>query len=243
MAVFKALAPLVLAGIASAQLNAHLSEETSQAFDSYVRTAEGNMQWKPTLKVLKPGQIQVAPWNGAALTPAPDGLIHDWAASVEVPGATVDQTLHMFQNYADYPSIFGPSVIESKVLSHEGNRWKVYLRLKRKNLVTVVLDADYDIEYKPLGGGRWAIVSRSGNMSEIQDGAALPEGTGNGFLWRLNSYWLIEPRPAGVYVECRTISLSRDIPVGLGWLIKPRISNVPRDSLRETMEEVKRTLR
>ena len=64
----------------------------------------------------------------------------------------------------------------------------------------------------------------------------LPAGTGHGFLWRLNAYWLIEPRPNGVYLECRTISLSRDIPFGLGWAVGPFVRTLPTESLHLTMD-------
>ena len=39
----------------------------------------------------------------------------------------------------------------------------------------------------------------------------------------------------GVYVQCEAISLTRDIPTGLGWLVRPFIENIPRESLGFTM--------
>jgi len=75
------------------------------------------------------------------------------------------------------------------------------------------------------------------------DGKELAAGTGFGFLWRLNAYWLLEPRPDGVYLECRSISLSRDIPAGLGWIIKPMVSSVPRDSLTSSLEAIRKALK
>jgi hypothetical protein len=62
-----------------------------------------------------------------------------------------------------------------------------------------------------------------------------PVGHDGGFLWRLNSYWRFEERGEGVYVECESISLTRDIPVGLGWLIKPFIIDIPKESLQMTL--------
>ena len=70
----------------------------------------------------------------------------------------------------------------------------------------------------------------------------LPAGTGQGFLWRLNSYWLLEPRPEGLYLECRAVSLSRDVPTGLGWMIRPMIAGVPRDSLQSTLDAARKAL-
>ena len=241
MALLKIFGPLALAGVASAA-GVHLSEQTSRAFDSYVQAAENAMRWQPSLAARKYGEIQVAPWAGATPTSVEDGLIHDWVAAVLIPGASAEPVVKMFQRYEDYPSLF-PGVVDSRVLNRQGNQWRVHLRLRRKNVLTVALDADYQIEYRPLENGKWAIVSHSGPTSEIENGNPLPPDTGNGFLWRLNAYWLLAPGPGGLYLECRSISLSRDVPAGLGWLIKPMIAGVPRDSLRQTMEAARRALR
>jgi hypothetical protein len=241
MALLKIFGPLALAGVAFAT-GVPLSEQTSRAFDSYVQAAENAMRWQPSLAARRYGEIQVAPGAQATPTSVEDGLIHDWVAAVLIPGASAEQAVKMFQRYEDYPSLF-PGVVDSRVLSRQGNRWRVHLRLRRKNVLTVVVDGDYQIEYQTLENGKWALVSRSGPIAEIENGNPLPPDTGNGFLWRLNAYWLLAPRPGGLYLECRSISLSRDIPAGLGWLIKPMISGVPRDSLRQTMEAARRALR
>jgi hypothetical protein len=231
---------VAFSGFLSAQVAA-LKERTQSAFYSYVQTAENKMDWQPVLEP-KEGVVQVSAWGGKAAAAVDGGLIHDWVAGVEVPGASVDRALAMFQDYTDYPKIFAPEVTEANVLSQSGQFWKVHLRLRRKSVLTVVLDTDYEIEYRPLENGRWAIISRSTRISEVDKGEILAPGTGNGFLWRLTSYWLLQRRPGGLYMECRTISLSRDIPAGLGWLIKPMVSSVPRESLRNMVEEARRGL-
>jgi hypothetical protein len=70
----------------------------------------------------------------------------------------------------------------------------------------------------------------------------LPADTGYGFLWRLYSYWRIQERDSGVYVECRAISLTRDVPFGLGWVIEPIIQKLPKESLINTLEATRRAL-
>jgi hypothetical protein len=67
-------------------------------------------------------------------------------------------------------------------------------------------------------------------------------GKDHGFLWRLYSYWRFEERDNGVYVECQAISLTRNIPTGLGWLIEPIIRNLPRESLANTLTATKGAL-
>ena len=66
--------------------------------------------------------------------------------------------------------------------------------------------------------------------------------TGYGFLWRLYSYWRFEERNAAVVVECRAISLTRDVPFGLGWAIEPIIEKLPKESLINTLEARRRAL-
>ena len=39
----------------------------------------------------------------------------------------------------------------------------------------------------------------------------------------------------GTYVECEAISLTRDVPWGLRWLIEPIVRTLPRESLTNTL--------
>jgi len=67
-------------------------------------------------------------------------------------------------------------------------------------------------------------------------------GSDHGFLWRLYADWFLEGSSEGVYVECRVISLTRDIPHGLGWIISPIIRDLPRESLTATLEFTRRAV-
>ncbi len=235
---------LTLPGTLFAQMKilVHLPPGTNTAFDKYVGKAESQMG-KPLTAAKPGGEVDLTAVGGSPIS-VDGGMIHDWAGGVLVKGATVEKALAMFHNYADYKSIFAPDVLDSKVLAHNGNRWTTSLRISRKNVFTVTFDTQYAVDYRPLDGGRWEIDARSTKISELDDdNKPLADGASQGFLWRLNSYWLIEPRPGGVYLECRAISLSREIPTGLGWIVKPMIANVPRDSLRATVEEARNGLR
>jgi len=231
------LFPLVL----SAQLSTHLSAESNQAFDDYVKSAETKMDWKPHLQVGGSG-ITVAALPKSPLE-VKDALIHDWQAAALAPDTTVDKALAVLQSYSDYKRIYTPEVTDSRVLAHEGARWRVYLRLFKKKVLSADLSSEYDIDYKPLGPARWGMLSRSTRRAELQDGRELPAGEGHGFLWRLNAYWVLEQRDRNVYLECRAISMSRDIPTGLGWMIKPMVTILPRESLRNTLDATIRALR
>jgi hypothetical protein len=60
-------------------------------------------------------------------------------------------------------------------------------------------------------------------------------GGGSGYLWRLNTYWRFAEKDNGVYIQCEALSLTRDIPTGLGWLLKPLVTRIPRDSLNKAL--------
>ena len=240
------LPALALAATAplAAQFQTRLSRQTEQAFEDYRKTAESKLDGRPRFPSgLRPGQIEIVPTKNGGPIEVPDGLIHDWTAAVVVPGATVDKSLAVLQNYAAYKKIYKPDVSDSKLLSREGDLWHVYLQLVKKNVLTVVLNGEFDVQYRQLGSNRWALTSRSTRIAELDGDRELPPGGGHGFLWRMNAYWIVEPRPEGVYLECRVVSLSRNIPFVLSLAVKPFVSSVPRESLQSTMEATLRALR
>jgi hypothetical protein len=61
-------------------------------------------------------------------------------------------------------------------------------------------------------------------------------------MWRLNSYWAFEQSDDGVLVECEAISLTRDIPTGLAWMIGPFVNSIPRESLEFTLGATRKAL-
>lgn len=234
---------LILAPALPAQLTVRLPASARDAFDMYTKNAEAQMDWSPHLPV-KNGSVEVIAWKGNSPIQVDGGLIHDWVAGILVRGANAGKALSLFQDYDDYKRTFAPNVADSRLMSHDGNHWHAWLRLRRQSGITVVFNTEYDIEYRPLGEQRFAIISHSTKINELgMDGKELPPDGSHGLLWRLNSYWLIEPRPEGLYLECRVISLSRDVPTGIGWIVKPFVSKVPRESLRTTVEDVRKALR
>jgi hypothetical protein len=227
----------------AAQFQTRLNLKTDQAFEDYRKAVEAQLDGRPRFPSgLKPGQVEIAPANNGGPVDAPDGMIHDWIAATVISGATVEKTLALLQNYADYKNIYRPDVSDSKLLGRDGDLWRIHLRMVKKKVFTVVLNAEFDVQYRPLGNNRWTVMSRSTRIAELDGDRERPTGTGRGFLWRLNTYWLIEPRPEGVYLECRAISLSRDIPFGRA-LVEPFLTSVPRESLQGTMDATVRALR
>jgi hypothetical protein len=228
----------------AAQFQIRLSPKTDQAFEDYRRAAEAKFDGRPQFPSgLKPGQIEIVPANGRGPIAVPEGLIHDWIAATIVPHGTVEKTLAMLQNYGSYKNIYRGDVSDSKLLGREGDLWHIHLRMVKKQVLTVVLNGEFDVQYRRLGDDRWSLVSRSTRITEMDGDQELLPGYGHGFLWRMNAYWIIEPRPEGVYLECRAVSLSRDIPFVLSLAVKPFLTTVPRESLQNTMDATIRALR
>jgi hypothetical protein len=216
-----------------AQLTISLRSETNRAFDEYVSKIESQMDWRAQPAS---GTIAVKPTLGKTPLDVADGMIHDWTASVLVPHTTVEKALQVFQNYPGYQTVFKPEVVESRLLAHDGPHWKTFLKLRRKKLVTAEFNSEHDVEYRSLGDGRWAILSRSTRIGEVDGGKELPPGQGHGYLWRLNAYWLLEPRREGIYMECRSVSLTRDVPPVVAWIVKPMVTSIPKESLHFTLD-------
>ena len=122
------------------------------------------------------------------------------------PARRCKKHFRWFRTTTTTSDVYKPDVIDSKLLSHQGNDFKIYLRLLKKKIITVVLDTDHDVHYSPLGPTRWFLRSYTTRISEVENAGkpnekVAPPDTGYGFLWRLDSYWRFEERDGGVYVE------------------------------------------
>ena len=232
-----------------------LQGPTLQGFEEYVRAAEAAMDqslrgtgaflWADSdperQQRVDKGEVlaEFALGQGPAKVPA--GLIHDWIGAVRAEAVALDEMLRLIQNYDNHANIYEPEVIASKLLSRKGDDFEIYLRLLKKKIITVVLDTEHHVEYRPAGKARWTCSSHTTRIAEVEHAGkpneeVLAPDTGYGFLWRLYSYWRFQEREGGVDFECRAISLTRDIPLGLGWIIEPMIEKLPRESLIHTLE-------
>ncbi|MGC2466038.1 MAG: hypothetical protein WA517_12645, partial [Candidatus Acidiferrum sp.] len=63
-----------------------------------------------------------------------------------------------------------------------------------------------------------------------------------GFLWRMETWWRMEERDGGVYVQSEVASLTRDIPTGLGWLIGPFVTSIPKETLYFTLDATRKAV-
>ena len=180
--------------------------------------------------------------SGSVATPG--AMIHHWMGTILIPGATLEQVLSTVQDYDRHREYFAPEVVRSRTVRRNGGEFTVYLRLQRTKVITVVFDTEHQVHYHRPDAFRVYSESRSTRIAELQDAGETDERTlspeeDRGFLWRLNSYWRFQQAAEGVYVQCEAVSLTRDIPIGLGWLVSPFVESVPRESLEFTLRSTR----
>jgi hypothetical protein len=177
---------------------------------------------------------------------AEDAMIHHWYGSILVPNVTLGTLIPWLQNY-DHHSEYFPEVERSSLVKRDGDNFKIFLRLMRKKVVTVHYNTEHSVVYRKHTGTRISSRSVADRIAELSDAGTEGEREktpveDSGFLWRLHSYWRFEETGEGVIVECESISLSRSIPFGFGWLVGPFVESVPRESLDTMLTSIKRGL-
>jgi hypothetical protein len=245
-----------------------LKPETIAAFDRYTRLSEQRMtedlqsglflyldglsskEKDAAEGRLKKGEVlteRLGTLERGQSVPVPVGLIHHWRGIVFIPSVTLAQTLAFLQDYDNEYKFYAPDVQVSKLLEKNGNDFKIFLRLRKHEVMTVILNTNYDVKYTLRGSDRATSYSYSTRIAEVENVGKSnefdkTEGNNSGFLWRLNSYWRFLERDGGTYVQLEAISLTRDIPAALQWLISPFVTGIPKESLVFTLTRTRKAL-
>lgn len=260
------LAALVL-GLSGTAGAAELKAATVAAFDRYVQLSEQRMatdlpatflridglpadQRDASYSRLRAGDViteQLRTLENGQPIPVPGGIIHHWNGLAFVRGATLQKTLAFLQDYDHQDKYYAPDVQRSKLLLRNGNNFKIFLRLRKHKIVTVLLNTEYDVKYTALDPSRSSSRGLSTHIAEVEnadnpDGPEKPVGNDSGYLWRLYSYWRFYEGDGGVYIQLEAISLTRGIPTGFGWLIRPFITSIPQESLTFTLTHTRDAL-
>lgn len=173
--------------------------------------------------------------------------MHHWVALVFVPGVHVGDAVALMQDYDRHASIFAPNIAASKTLARDDQRFRVALRFYVKRVIGVTMDTENEALFAQAGPDRVYSRIRSTRVAEIADAGMRqehekPAGQENGFMWRLNTCWRFLERDGGTYIQCESITLSRDVPFALGWIIRPFITQLPKDSLTFTLVKARSAL-
>src|SRR5215472_4211087 len=255
-----------LVGLCLASTAAELKQETTTAFDKYVAATEARINstlhpggaflyvdnlpmeaMKKSYDKLKTGEVLVEKREieGPGLSSeVPDGMVHHWIALIFIPGVTLAQVVPIVQDYDRRAELYKPEVIASHLISHQGDDYWFFLRLYQKRFTTAVFNTEYVAHWGKVDSKKMYSNSISTRIAEVKDsdhpdGDEWPVGQGRGYLWRLNTYWRFEEKDGGVYLQCEALSLTRDIPWGLGWLLKPLVTKIPKQSLDRALGQTR----
>ncbi len=251
---------LVLLAIMAAPVFSEPSPAATAAFNAYVATVESRLalQHSSTGSFLAPvdssqqadlrrGELVINHLTPAGSDP-PGAIIHHWRTTAFAPGAHIADLERALRDFPAYPRIYAPQVVRAAILSQQGDRYRVSMRLRQQHVITVVLDTSYDVTFARPDAHHLSTLSRSTQVSEIESAGtaherALSPADDHGFLWPINTYWSCEERGDGLYLQVESISLTRSIPAGLGWAVRPFIDSVPRQSLEFTLRSTINALR
>jgi hypothetical protein len=243
-----------------------LKAPTIEAFDRYVRLTERRMatELPPAGQFLAIDQLPL-PRREAALAElrrglvfsfhpdtrdggrsikVPGGTINHWNGTIFIPGASVGQVASVLQDYDRHQEFFRERVVRSRTLSREGDAFVVALRFKLVKVWTAVLNTEHHVRYVRVSPTQLAADARTTRIAEVIDGETPRErehavGRDNGYLWRVNSYWRVEEREGGSYLQCESIALGRDIPFLFRWIVEPILEGFSKDLLIYTLERTR----
>jgi hypothetical protein len=175
-------------------------------------------------------------------------LLHHWRGTAFAPGAKAADFERLMRDFNAYPQYFSPEVLQARVLTQGGDRMQAWMRVRQRHVITVVMDTTYDVTFGQMDVQHGYSISRSTRIAEIDAAGTsaervLGEDEEHGFLWRLNTYWSYEERDGGLYLQIEAVSLTRAIPRGLGWVVRPYAESIPRESMEFTLRSACSALR
>jgi hypothetical protein len=246
-----------------------LKSETQQAFERYVKLTDErsqtelqrgtNLLWIDELAgpprveaytALKRGEVKMQKLetreNGGTIS-CSNGLIHHWVGLVFIPGANLRDVLAILEDYDRHSVYYAPDVERSKIESRDGDHFLVFLRFRRHKVVTVVLNTEHKVQYFHDAPGLAHSRSSAVRIAEVENPGKSDErekspGDDDGFLWEMETWWRMEEGDGGVYVQSEVASLTRDIPTGLGWLVGPFVTDIPKETLTFTLEATRKAV-
>jgi hypothetical protein len=247
----------VLLGSSAAAIAAHLSSETATGWNVYVRATEARIAAElrapsgflaldfqsdaaSTRRTLLAGEVVVrameASRSNGRPAEVPSARVEHWLGAILIPGITAARLVDELEK-GPPPS---DDVLKSSVLDRGPDWMLVSMRLQRKAIVTVVYDTEHIVTFTRRAPSRATSTSTAIRIVEIAEANTPQEhqvraDNDRGFLWRLNAYWRYQDVAGGVVAECESVTLSRDVPSVVRFLVNPIIERTARESMTRTL--------
>jgi hypothetical protein len=190
---------------------------------------------------------QLRKLDGERKIPVPGGLIHHWLGAAFIPGATLAQTKTILEDYENQKTSYYPDVRKSHLVSQEGNTRNVFLQFYSKTIVTAVFNVNFASTTTDYSRTQTQVRACSTRVADVEDfGTAnereLAPADSRGYLWRLCTWWHIEERSGGTYIQVEAIELSRAVPFVFAWLVNPIIRDVPKTFLSHLLAATRKAV-
>lgn len=178
----------------------------------------------------------------------PGGLIHHWIGAAFISGATLAETKAVLEDYEHQKVTYYPDVRESRLISQDGNSKDVFLQFYSKTIVTAVFNVNFASTTTDYSATQTGIRACSTRVADVEnfgkpEQRELPLAESRGYLWQLCTWWHIEERSGGTYVEVEAIELSRTVPLVFAWLVNPIIRDVPKTFLSHLLAATRKAVR
>ena len=242
--------------LAAARVSAaDLQPRTAEAYRAFVEQARNVFQQRVARETaadihgrtgaLRPGSVQLLfarPASRDGIAAVPGGLIHHWVGAAFVPGVTLQRVLHVSMEYNSFSTLY-MEVLASRELAHDGDRFRVLMRLKEEGAgISAVVDITSTVDYLYPSERTAIALSTSDEIRQVVDAGQsdehlLPAGHDSGYLWRADTFSYFVETGNGVYVETETVGLSRPFPRGLAWVIRPIARRLGRKSVETSLLE------
>ena len=251
-----AVIAVTVIGSAAALAAARLQPQAATAWSGYVRATETRItrELKSThgflaldfdrsavaaRSALLAGELVVEPMSGGS-PDTPSARVEHWRGAVFIPGISA---MRLVDELGQGPP---PSedVLRSAVLDRGPDWMYVSMRLRRKAVLTVVYDTEHLVTFTRESASRATSTSTAVRIVEIADidtpqEHEVPAGDDHGFLWRLNAYWRYQDVAGGAIAECESITLSRDVPFVVRFVVNPIVERTARESMTKTLVAMK----
>jgi hypothetical protein len=177
----------------------------------------------------------------------PGGLIHHWIGAAFLPGATLPQTKAILDDYERQKIVYYPDVRQSRLISEQGGTRNVFLQFYSKTIVTAVFNVNFASTTTDYTTTQTEIRACSTRVADVEnfgkpEERELAPADSRGYLWQLCTWWHIEEKSDGTYIQVEAIELSRTVPLVFAWIVNPIIREVPKTFLSHLLNATRKAV-
>ncbi len=190
---------------------------------------------------------QLRTLDGDRRIPVPGGLIHHWLGAAFISGATLAESKAVLEDYEHQKVTYYPDVRQSRLISRDGNTRNVFLQFYSKTIVTAVFNVNFASTTTDYSPTQTQIRACSTRVADVEDFGKPQErelalADSRGYLWQLCTWWHVEERSGGTYIQVEAIELSRTVPFVFAWLVNPIVREVPKTFLSHLLTATRKAV-